>query len=379
MATMVLVEGIGRFVRDSQLAPLMMQRAARFSLVLRQLLLVLSLAAMALLDLHSAQVLFFAECMAAAVATTVALSALLGRLGGPGEVGYDAVGLNGTHGQVQYGVALKMYGAHLLALSYSPLVLLHVLQRAAGAETAALFGFLRLIHDQIARYLPAMLLFSLIHPKLMAGFVQSGFGELNRNAVLSGKLSLFVLCPIIAFVAVTGDPLVGLLSSNRFEGAGLVLLGFVIALVPYSQRQLLESVAVAANLSRLCVVASAASAVALPLVFVLWPSPFGTTAALACMILGHGIFDVVLARALSVRAGYRGDSAGWGKLITATAIAGGAGWLCSLGVAGWASSATTAGAISVGVFFVTAWAIKPFSAEERGRINGLARRKVFFG
>lgn len=379
LCTMLLSEGVGRFVRDSQLSPLMMQRAARTSLVARQLLLVLGIAAMALLDLRSAQVLFLVECAASLVSTGLALEALRRRLRPLPDASSErapAADWRQHDTRAQYAVALRMYGAHLMSLPYSPLVLLHFVQRLAGTEAAALYGFLRLVHDQVARYLPAMLLFSLIRPKLMAGFVQGGFADLNRNAVLCGKLSLFVLCPVLAAVAVGGDAVVRLLSSGRFTGDGWVLLGFILALVPYSQRQLLESVAVAAGVSRLCLMASTLSAVALPLTLMLWPSPFGVATALATMVLGHGLFDLLLSASLRRSVGFRGDLAGALKLTVATLMATAAGWALTTLRAGdaWQMAAAALAAIS---FLAASWVIKPFTPEERDRVNGFVRRKVF--
>jgi hypothetical protein len=197
--------------------------------------------------------------------------------------------------------------------------------------------------------------------------------------VLAGKLSLFVLCPLIAAVAVGGDALVALLSSGRFNAAGMTLLGFVIALVPYSQRQLLESVAVAADLSHFCLVASAVSALAVPAIFLASPAGFGVASAVLAMLIGHAIFVMALTGYLHARVGFRGDAMGWLKM-TAAAMAAyliGSGFAASLAHVHLVWWPWAGGAVAVLSFLAVSWRLKPFSAEERGRINRLARRQVF--
>jgi len=378
LVAMVLIEGSLRFVRDSLLASLMMQRAARFSLVLRQFSLAFGLGAISVLGLQTGLALFLVECVAATLATAAATRALFIRLR-QGSAAAPSAPANeaAPEARQQYGVALWMYAAHLSSLAYSPLVLLHILQRTAGPEAVALFGFLRLVHDQVARFLPAMLLFSLVRPKLMVSYLQNGIEELNRNVILFGKLSLFVLCPVIAAMAVVGGGVVSLISAGRFQGADLVMLGFALALVPSSQRQLLESVAVAADRSRLCTLASAISAFTLPLLYGFWSQTFSVVTAVACMLLGHTIFNVVLAFWLRRQLNFRGDMRGWFKLLSATVLAAGAGWAVAdlVGRQGWGVAAV--GFTSLVVFLGVSWGFKPFSQEERGRINTLLRRKVF--
>lgn len=383
----LVAEGTGRFVRDALMAALMLQRDARQSLISRQVVVLAGVGAIAALDRPTASALLLVEVIASAVATVWAVTRLFqatpsGAAAGSGtQPGWKMPRLG-----EQFGVAARMYLAHLFSLTYSPWVLVQFVQRSLGPEAAALFGFLRVLHDQLARYLPAMLFFSLLRPRWMADFVQHGLAELGRNVNLAGKLSLFALLPCIAVVMMAGTPLVALLSSGKFGHAGFVLLVFLLALVPYSQRQLLESVAVATGLAGRCVLASVLSALVLPIA---WATGFlsaGLWAVVTVIGVGHLAFDAILYLGLRARVGYRLDAAGLGRLGLSLLTAVVAGELLRRGLTGidtlprdgdghW--PLVFSAGFSLGVYFLTAWVVKPFSVSERDRINALARRRVF--
>lgn len=383
----LVAEGTGRFVRDALMAALMLQRQARQSLISRQVVVLAGVGAIAALELPTAFALLLVEVFASAVATVWAVARLFqatpsgAAAGSRTQPDWRAPPLG-----EQYGVAARMYLAHLLSLAYSPWVLVQFVQRWLGPEAAALFGFLRVLHDQLARYLPAMLFFSLLRPRWMADFVQHGMSELGRNVNLAGKLSLFALLPCIAVVMMAGTPLVSLLSSGKFGHAGFMLLAFLLALVPYSQRQLLESVAVATGLAGLCVIGSALSALVLPIA---WATGFlsaGLWAVITVIGVGHLAFDAILYLRLRARVGYRLDAAGLGKLglsLLAAIVAGELSYRGLMGIDtlpragdGHGPAVLSAG-VALGVYFLAAWFVKPFSVSERDRINALARRRVF--
>lgn len=385
----IVVEGTGRFIRDALMSALMLQRDARQSLISRQFVVLAGVGAIAVLQLPTAFAILFVEALASTVATVWAVMRLLQRTrSGPEPVSTMKSDWKAPRLGEQYGVAARMYLAHLLSLAYSPLVLVQFVQRLLGPEAAALFGFLRVLHDQLARYLPAMLFFSLLRPRLMADFVQGGISELGRNVNLAGKLSMFVLLPCIAVVAVSGTPVLALLSSGKFGEAGWVLLAFLLALVPYSQRQLLESVAVATGFSGLCIVGSGLSALVLPVAWATGMLSAGLWAAIAIIGAGHLAFDAILYLGLRARVGYRLDAVGFCKLGISLLVAVWAGELLHRalmatdmlsgpgsepGHGPWVFAA----GFALTTYFLTAWAVKPFSRSERDRINALARRRVF--
>jgi O-antigen/teichoic acid export membrane protein len=268
--------------------------------------------------------------------------------------------------------AFSMHVAHLLTLASSPQVFVNLIQRLLGVEAAALFGFLRNLTSQIAGYLPSNLFFSLIRPKLVASYVGGGgMAEINRNANLAGKLSLFVLMPLVALVALAGDPIVALVSSSKFMGSAWLLLGFILTLVPFSQRLLLESVAVAIGKAGLCTWAAASGLITLPIFWFLLDSG-----------LVHLLFNFVLVAGLSKFAGFRTDRVGFLKMsVSALAAYGASMWLPLDGAANilgspWAPVMLQCTFVVL-FYFSVAWLIKPFTSGERDQINVFAKRRVF--
>ena len=377
----LLIDGLGRFLREALMGPLMLQGEMRSSMVLRQLSFLILIA---ILSYTSHGVLLWvawAELTSSILGMVVALILLWRHLlnlrDQTGQPGWSPPAL-----VAQWHVAGRMYAAHLLTLTYSPQVFISLIQRTLGIEAAAMFGFLRTLHEQIARYLPATLLFSLIRSKLVASYVSGGgMAELSCNANLAGKLSLFALMPLLALAALAGDPLVTWLSSNKFADSGWLLLGFMLVLVPYSQRQLIEAVAVTSGHANLCTWAAASGLVMLPLMWAMLQFNLGLWAAIIAIGLGHFLFNTVVVMGLSKWAGYQADWVGFVKLVVSALAAYGISILLHLeNSETWASPwlpVVLQCALAVLVYLVLAWWVKPFTADERDRINALVKRRVF--
>lgn len=372
----LLVEGVGRQVRESLLGPLLLQGVAQVSLVVRNLAFIALLAWVNLSGSVSLIDVVQAELAASMLGAILAIGGLYLRLKGTdtlaGKPDWQEPRL-----VTMWGTAGHMYFSHLLTLLYSPQIFLLIIQRYLGVEATAVFGFLRTLYEQISRYLPATLLFGLVRPKLVASYVGGGgIDELSRNANMAGKLSLFVLMPLVAFAGVAGQDLIGLLSGAKFPETGLLFLGFMLALIPFSQRQLLETVAVAAGHSRLCTRAAASGLLMLPLMYALLAAGLGLWAPVITLGLGHLVFNGLILAGVMRHAGYRPDTPGFYKLLAAA--------LAAFLVASWLPAMhqdwvrllvvallTTAG------FLLTAWWLKPFAEEERARLNGLLNRRLF--
>lgn len=379
---LVLVfEGLGRFVREPLMGPLMRQGDARLSLIARQFLILLSLIlvnSFGFVDVFSVATI---EAGASFISFGLGwwllerqLKVLRRQKAHPA---WEAPTL-GAH----WSVARRMYFAHLVSLTYSPQVLTNLVMRMLGNEATALFGFLRALNDQVARYLPATLLFSLIRPKLVASYVGGGgMAELTRNANLAGKLSLFVLVSLIAFVALSGDVLVAVLSGGKFADTGWLLLGFLMGLVPFSQRQLLESVVVAIGRANVCVWASASGLVMLPLTWALIQADFGLWAPVIAIGAGHLAFNTFVLAVIARSDGYRADWLSVLKMFGCAALA----YLILVALplelvdqvlSKWSALFLEA-ILIVSSYLLLAWVFKPFSQEERDRINAIVKRRVF--
>ncbi|MDP1559155.1 MAG: oligosaccharide flippase family protein [Nitrosomonas sp.] len=374
----LLLEGLGRRIRENILGSLMQQRQAQISLVARNLALLLLLllgvvAAQGVVYLHH---VVLAELAASALGAALALHSLVRHL----HVHRDLSGQGGwqpPNWPDMWRVARHMYFSQLVTLTYSPQVFVFLIQRYLGVEATALFGFLRSLYMQICHYLPAKLLFGLIRPKLVASYVGAGgMGELTHNANLAGKLSLFVLMPLVLFAWLAGGELLNLLSGGKFNQAGYYLAGLLLALIPLSQQQILATVAVASDNSHLSSWGSSLGMLALPLAYWLFEADQGLWGPIVAIIVSQILFNATIIAVLVRTTTYRPDAIGFFKLIAAAL----AGFVLmqslAMPVHGWSGLLVMA-ALAGGLFLLAAYFLKPFRVEERARLNRLLNRKIF--
>jgi hypothetical protein len=372
----MLFEGLGRFVRDSLLSPLLLQRQVRASLVIRQLAFFILIILVSSADEGKLKYVAIAELAASTIGTFVALNSLKLYLSS----------LNAKNAKndwlmprmiTMWLTARNMYGAHLLSLIYSPQVFMQILQRVLGYEATAIFGFLRSLYTNISNYLPGTLLFNLIRPKLIAGYVGGGgMKELKENTNIVGKLSLFVLMPVIAFTFVSSERIVLLLSGGKFPDTGSLLLGFMLILVPLSQRQLLETVAVACSCSRFCIIASASGLFMVPALLIMLSFGFGLWSAVISLFMGHLLFDIIIICRLESRTAFKIDFSGFFKLLYSTTLT------CTVLIYLPNFHYTVLDFFITGIFcffiyLIISWLIKPFSIFERNRLNKLIGYRFF--
>lgn len=383
------LEGMGRFLREGVMSPLMLQGEARASLVGRQIALLLSIGALVWSSKVSVATVVLAELLASACGLVPAAWLTRVRLSRVEPVPRDAQpDWQEPPLRSQWGAALRMYLAQLLSLPVSAQALLTLVQRQVGLEAAAVFGFLRSLQQMIGRYLPATLLVTVIRPRLMAAAITDHSGEsMNWQTNLAGKINLFTLMPLICIAAVAGEPLLGALSGGRLAGSGWLMLGFMLALLPTSQRQLLETAAVAVGQARLCVKASWVALLALPLTIGLLYAGAGTWAAVVGLISGQALFVLILYWQLPRKTRFRATWLGLPRLILSSLLAVAVGMVLASFFGPLIGDTTTPqdwvwlAAQSSGViaaYLASAAIFRPFSPEERERINAFAGRRIFF-
>jgi O-antigen/teichoic acid export membrane protein len=274
-----------------------------------------------------------------------------------------------------------MYGVGLLASLHGPPVFLLILQRMLGVEATAAFGFLRSLYQLAVRYLPATLLAGVLRPRLVASQVDGGdIRATADDANLAGKLSLFVLMPLLGFAAVHGELAVALLSGGRFPSTGWLLFGLWLGLVPLSQRALLEAVAVSAGQSNLCMRAAFLGPLSLPLMIGLVLAGAGIAAAVVALVIGNLLFVALILLGLARRLRYPYDGRGLLRMLFAATLAGLVTWAVDLGLPaglGGRSHAALGAAAAILAFLGCARLVRPFTAAERDRLNRVFRRKVF--
>jgi hypothetical protein len=115
----------------------------------------------------------------------------------------------------------------------------------------------------------------------------------------------------------------------------------------------------------------------LPLMYGLLAMGLGLWAPVATLGIGYVVFNSMILAGLARFTGYRPDIRGFWKLLVA-ALAGGlaAAWLPAMHLV-WVHLLIVALLVVV-AYLLVAWLIKPFSEEERARLNRLFNRKLFF-
>jgi O-antigen/teichoic acid export membrane protein len=405
-----MLESVRVNVQANILEPLMQQGQAQLSQIMRNLGLLLCLGVMVAVQgkIHLRDVVL-AELAGTFLGTVSALLRLVWHLPKyrdlPGKDGWRS-----PNWLEMWPTARHMYFSHLISLTYSSSVLVFLVQRFLGIEATALFGFILNVNGQISRYLPATLLFGLVRPKLIASYVgEGGEEQLTRDANLIGKMSLFVLMPLLVFVWFAGGELLSLLSGGKFSQAGYYLGGVLLSLIPLSQRQIIETVAVASGKSNLCLWASFLGILTLPLVYGLFELGFGLWSPIIAMVVGQLLFNATLVITMMITTAYRPDTVGFFKLTVAAFVGI---VLCVLTRMAWEGSLLpyvngfvrlpteiqailliipahqTAlptewlglilmAVLACSIFLMVSYFIKPFRLEERVRLNRLLNRNVF--
>ena len=371
------IEGLGRHIRESILGPLMLQGQAQISQVVRNFVLLIAIigfvAVQGAVNLHH---LALAELSASLIGTILALFGLIRYLHAYRNF-QERDSWQPPSWSSMWRIARHMYFGNLVTQAYNPQIFVFLIQRYLGLESTALFGFLRSLYGQVANYLPAALLSNLIRPKLVASFVgKGGMAELTCNANLVGKLSIFALMPILAFVCLAGSDLIYLLSGGKFDETNYYLAGLLMTLVPLSQRQILEIVAVTSEKSYLCSLGAALGVLVLPMAYFLLESGHGLWSVIISIVVSQVLFSGTLIAALTHMTAYRFDYAGSFKLILAASI----GFLfmqqLAFSMKSWLDLLLMA-VLSCGFFLLISFFIKPFYKEEREKLNRLFNCKIF--
>ncbi len=372
---LAVLEGLSRHFRDGVLGALMQQAQARAAQVLRQALFL-----GALLVLHFGQGLSLLAvvlsellaCTTALLLTSWHLRTLFGSLGGWVQAAPDKP--VATFAKL-WRTGAQMFAAQLLSTPYQPASLLLLLQWHSGLEATALFGFLRSIYEQLCRYLPTALLFSLIRPKLVAAAVNgAGPVQMLGNAAFITRLSLFFTMPLLAFMAVAGPQALQLLAGGRLQTASPVMLAMTALVVVYGQRQLLEVCAVALNASRACLAAAALSLAALAVAAAAFHAGLAVWACIATLAAGQLIFTTALQRLLG-GGGLPGPGLAHAKMALAGAIAAAAALASGVWVTGWLGLALQLSVCCL-VALPLAWMLRPFTPAERERLNAFLGRRI---
>lgn len=312
-----LIEGIARFLHGGVLGPLMQQASVRLSLVLRQTTLLAHLTAFWLSGTIDLRTVVVSEIIASLVGLVAASIGLMRGLHSLPPASADPAWRPPRWFEM-WRVAGNMHGVYLLTLLYSPQCVQLFVQRMMGLEAAALFGFLRALYGQLSRVLPATLLFAIIRPKLVAVALSKGDPRLvGQYASVAGRTSLAALAAAMLVAAVIGSELVAVVSGSKFDATGWLMFGMLAALVPFSQRQLVESVAVACERSGLVLRAALSGILMPPLLYLLIKYGAGLWGAIVVMGAGHLLVNALVLGKLRGEVGLPLDGLGMSRLSAA--------------------------------------------------------------
>ncbi|MGZ8941900.1 MAG: lipopolysaccharide biosynthesis protein [Methylobacter sp.] len=406
----LVLESLRRNIQECILEPLLQQRQAQLSQVMRNLSVLLCLGGVVIQGTVHLHYVVLAELAGTTMAIGLTLLGLIRHL----RIYRDLQGKDdwkAPNWPKMWSTACHMYFSNLINMTYSQPTFIFLTQRFLGVEATALFGFLINLYGQISRYLPASLFFGLIRPKLIASYVgEGGMAQLTRNSNLVGKLSLFVLMPFLVFTWLAGGELLSLLSGGKFIHSGYYLGGLLLMLIPLSQRQILETVAVACGKSYICFWGSSLGILILPLSYWLFETGHGLWSPIIAMIVGQVIFNTTLITMMRVTTSYRPDTTGLFKMMMSAllgitlGILGKMAWAytsqpCINGAVellkniqcvisgflamklepttyGWLGLAILA-VIACTLFFLVSYFFKPFRVDERMRLNQILKRNVF--
>jgi len=372
----MVIEQVGRFLRDVVLGSLMLQWQSQLCQILRNFVLLSVFALMATGHLTaSAHGAVAGELIAA-------LSALLPAMGfvwfacrrsGAEDLAWKPPQLN----QI-IKVAWHNHLSTMICLTYSGYFFTLWVAKLAGPEAAALFGFARNLTDQVRRYLPAELFIGVIRPIIIAAYAKGqDFSLLNRQTSLVYKLGLFVLLPLAAFVWMAGSALPIWLGGEKFSSASLYICLMLLVLVPFSHRRVLEVVANIVQQTQLWSRSAVFSLLALPVAIIFSQTPYALPGMIVSMLLAELLANAMLVRGLR-RAGfsYSVDRIGIGKMVIIA-------MLVSLGLASVLDlrpdvmSLILGALVTAALFLAASYIAKPFIDMERNQINQVLPFKFF--
>jgi hypothetical protein len=304
----VIAEGLGgRMLRDQILSALLMQGIVQ-PLSLLRLLIMGGSVLWFWSEGHTITALDIAGVeMAAAVMTLlgggIALLHYL-RSSPSGDESTDS-SIRRWFGRDSFRLARHAYGSFLLTLCLSAELATVFVARYLGADATAAFGFTIRVVDQIRRFLPMDLLWSLIRPALVGRYETYGrsFQILAKDVTLVLRANLLLLGGATVVFFGIGEQLIATVTHGKVQLPAFLLAAFLPQVVGHSARRSVELMSFVTGQSRLFLRGAIAS-LAAPLLFVvlvpLWPNLYMVALG---MTVAEALFCGIVAVGLH-RAGY---------------------------------------------------------------------------
>jgi O-antigen/teichoic acid export membrane protein len=265
----------------------------------------------------------------------------------------------------------------LYSLGDSAMVLL-VAGRMLDLQATAALGFCLGLYGQLLRYLPAHWLWGAIQPSLVAAYSRGrDFVQLNQQAMLVYKGSLFVVAPLVAFFIVFSEDSLNLLSHGKYGDAHWLALVLLVSVIPGSHRSVLSGLVNTVERPEAGAVGNLGALSTVPLGVLLVMLGFGPMGLVLAVVANASLYNLIVIRTLAA-AGYHYRVDHGGLLKIALAVAATALCLTPFIMRHPTSVVTLGLMIAAGVLFLL-WAywIKPFNDDERSRVNAGFGRAVF--
>jgi hypothetical protein len=239
-ALLLLVEGLGRSVRDQMLSSLLLQWMAQFAQLLRNLLVFVALLWLA----YPAGALPLAE-----LARIELLASAAGLLVGGAYLALQLLRMPAGSAEAQDLHALRRRALHAWAATLSHQVwsghaVVLLVTRSLGSEAGGLVGFARNMAEQVRRFMPVEFAFTLIRTFLVTRLGSEGRAALPARVALLWRLNALLLLPLPGIALVYGSALGAWVSAGQIAGAGALLAWWLLWVLAWSHHRLSDTLAV---------------------------------------------------------------------------------------------------------------------------------------
>lgn len=285
------------------------------------------------------------------------------------------------HGSLKF-ASVAQYGWHaylhnVVGIPLTPQALRIFCASLLGAAGVAALGFAQSMADFVKRYLPVIFLGSMIEPALIGRYRETkDFATLNNFASVVLKINLFLLLPLVGWLAMSGDGALELVTGGKYVEQSWLLIGLLALLAFDAHRALLHMVIMAVDATWLLVLSQFWPSIMLAglLMLVFYQGLVGLLIGLAIIV---GFVNFLLVRQLrNCGHDYRVDWPGISRIAINAAAGSAVGLLISRSIEGWPGSLLAATAVCV-VFLVVGHWHKAFGADERDLINKLLGRPLW--
>ena len=124
-------------------------------------------------------------------------------------------------------------------------------------EVVAAYGFFLSVAEKARQYIPLHFFYGLLEPMMIAGYLKDrDFSALSYRCQLLYKSNLLLMVPAMAWVAVAGDSIAGLMTGGKFEGLSWILVLVMMQLTIGSHVVLLQLLLNSLEKSKILVMAS---------------------------------------------------------------------------------------------------------------------------